>query len=116
MAGKITKTGATDAKLLALFAQKMEPEAGCVPDKDHEKLKEMIARRRQLVDLVAQERNQLRWQNLCPRGALHGGYRRDPPQSGHEGFLPAPGGERKTQETCYCRRHAQTRHRRQSDY
>lgn len=59
MAGKITKTDATDAKLLALFAQKMEPEEGGVPDEDHKKLKELIARRRQLVDLLVQERNRL---------------------------------------------------------
>lgn len=59
MTGKITKTDATDAKLLALFAQKMEPEAGGVPDEEIKKLKELIARRRQLLDLLVQERNRL---------------------------------------------------------
>lgn len=59
MAGKITKTDAVDAKLLALFALKMNPEDGGVLEEDHKKLKELIARRRQLVELMVQERNRL---------------------------------------------------------
>ena len=59
MAGKIAKTDAIDARLFALFAARMNPDAGGVPDERQKQLKELIARRRQLVDLVVQERNRL---------------------------------------------------------
>lgn len=60
MRGKFTKTDATDAEMLALFAQKMEPEVRPVPTAEEKELKELTARRRQLVLLVTSERNRLR--------------------------------------------------------
>ena len=45
--------------LFALYAARMNPEAGGVPDERQKQLKELIARRRQLVGLLVQERNRL---------------------------------------------------------
>ena len=59
VAGRITKTDAVDARLFALYAARMNPEAGGVPDERQKQLKELIARRRQLVGLLVQERNRL---------------------------------------------------------
>lgn len=59
MAGKIAKTDLLDAKLLAEFAARMNPEPGGVPDEGQKRLKDLVARRRQLVALIVEERNRL---------------------------------------------------------
>lgn len=60
MRGKFTKTDATDAEMLALFAQKMEPEARTVPTQSERELKDLAVRRRQIVTMLTGERNRLR--------------------------------------------------------
>jgi len=55
MQGNLTKTDAQDAKLLAEFAKRMEPEEGGVLDENQKHLKELVVRRRQLVGLITQE-------------------------------------------------------------
>lgn len=57
MQGGLTKTDARDARLLAEFGKRMEPEAGGVLDEDQKRLKELVVRRRQLVSLIVQENN-----------------------------------------------------------
>lgn len=57
MQGGITKTDAQDAKLLAEFAKRMEPEEGGVLDEGQKRLKELVVRRRQLVSFIVQENN-----------------------------------------------------------
>jgi transposase len=57
MQGNLTKTDAMDAKLLAEFAKRMEPEEGGVLDEGQKRLKELVARRRQLVSFIVQENN-----------------------------------------------------------
>jgi transposase len=57
--GKLAKTDRVDAKILALFAEKVEPQVHIKWDEDQEKLTEYHARRRQLVGLITMEKNRL---------------------------------------------------------
>lgn len=59
MAGKIAKTDRLDARLLAEFAARMNPDEGGIPDEGQKRLKDLVARRRQLVALIVEERNRL---------------------------------------------------------
>lgn len=60
MRGKFTKTDAADAEMLALFAQKMDPEVRPVATVMEKELKDLTSRRRQLVMMMTAERNRLR--------------------------------------------------------
>ncbi len=57
--GQLAKTDSLDARLLALFAQRMEPPAQPAPDEKEEALGELAARRRQLVGNITAEKNRL---------------------------------------------------------
>jgi transposase len=57
--GKLAKTDKIDAQVIALFANKMEPQANVVYDKEHQLLSDNNARRRQLVDMIKMEKNRL---------------------------------------------------------
>lgn len=57
--GLLAKTDAIDARVLALFAQKIEPPARPLGDAQARQIKALVARRRQLVDLRTAERNRL---------------------------------------------------------
>jgi len=54
--GQRAKSDPIDAKLIALFGEKIQPRAKTLPDEDQSQLKELLARRRQLVaDKVAEQ-------------------------------------------------------------
>lgn len=57
--GKLAKTDAIDAYVLARFAQTIRPEPKPLPTEDEKQIKELVTRRRQLVDLRASEKNRL---------------------------------------------------------
>lgn len=57
--GKHAKTDRMDAVLLARFAQTLQPEAHVPSDASHRALEALLARRRQVVDLLTMERNRL---------------------------------------------------------
>jgi transposase len=57
--GVLAKTDALDAYALALFGERMQPEARAWLDAEREQLAGWIARQRQLVDLRTAERNRL---------------------------------------------------------
>jgi transposase len=57
--GLLAKTDTIDARVLALFAQKIEPPARPLGDAQARQIKALVARRRQLVDLRTAERNRL---------------------------------------------------------
>lgn len=57
--GKIAKTDALDAKLLALFAERCLPTVSSLLEPELVALKELVTRRRQLHDMATQERNRL---------------------------------------------------------
>jgi transposase len=57
--GKLAKTDHIDAEVLALFAEKIQPNKNVIFDKNQQKLAEYNARRRQLVDMITMEKNRL---------------------------------------------------------
>lgn len=58
--GILAKTDAIDARVLALFAEKVRPEYRPLPSKDDRFLRELVARRRQLVEMRTMESNRQR--------------------------------------------------------
>jgi len=58
--GQLAKTDTLDARVLALFAEAVRPAARPVPDAHAAALGELIARRRQLVDMLGAEHNRRR--------------------------------------------------------
>jgi transposase len=57
--GRLAKTDAIDAAILAHFAEVVKPEARALPDEQATILEALIARRRQLVEMLTAERNRL---------------------------------------------------------
>jgi transposase len=58
-AGKLAKTDALDAQTLAHFAEVMRPEPRPLPDEQTQTLAAILARRRQLVEMLTAEKNRL---------------------------------------------------------
>jgi transposase len=57
--GLLAKTDKLDAKVIALFGQKIEPEIRPLKDEATQELSALISRRRQLVDMQTAEKNRL---------------------------------------------------------
>jgi transposase len=57
--GQLAKTDQLDAGVLALFAARMQPTPRPLPDAAHQDLTALVARRRQLVEMLTAERNRL---------------------------------------------------------
>jgi len=57
--GQLAKTDQLDATLLALFAARVQPTPRALPDAAHQELTALVARRRQLVEMLTAERNRL---------------------------------------------------------
>jgi transposase len=57
--GQLAKTDRIDADILALFAERVRPEVRALPDADAQELDALLARRRQLLDMLQAERNRL---------------------------------------------------------
>jgi transposase len=57
--GKLAKTDKIDAHVIALFAEKITPAANVVCDEAQQQLSEYNTRRRQLLDMINQEKNRL---------------------------------------------------------
>jgi transposase len=58
--GQLAKTDALDARIIALFAEAVRPIARPLPDEQTRTLGELVARRRQLVDMLTAEQNRRR--------------------------------------------------------
>jgi transposase len=58
--GQLAKTDALDARVIALFAEAVRPVARSMPDAQARTVGELVARRRQLVDMVTAEQNRRR--------------------------------------------------------
>jgi transposase len=58
--GKLAKTDAIDAEVIALFADKVRPQARPLPTSDARALGELVARRRQVVEMIGMEANRRR--------------------------------------------------------
>ena len=57
--GELSKTDRIDARIIALFAERVRPEVRALPDEGARELDALIARRRQLLDMLQAERNRL---------------------------------------------------------
>lgn len=58
--GKLAKTDALDAAAIAHFAQAVHPEPRPLPDAQARELGELVARRRQVIEMIVAERNRAR--------------------------------------------------------
>lgn len=67
--GRLAKTDALDASLLATFAERVRPEPRPLPDAAARHLESLVTRRRQLVEMLTAEKNRL--------GVAHGPVKRD---------------------------------------
>jgi transposase len=57
--GQLAKTDLVDARILALFAERVHPTPRPLPDAATQALEALLARRRQLLDMLTAERNRL---------------------------------------------------------
>lgn len=57
--GRLAKTDAIDAAVLALFADRIRPELRPIRDAETQELEALIVRRRQVVDMITAEKNRL---------------------------------------------------------
>jgi transposase len=57
--GQLAKNDALDARMLALFAERARPQPRPLPNEQERELKALVARRRDLVELLTAERNRL---------------------------------------------------------
>jgi len=55
--GKLAKTDAIDAKVIAIFAEKIRPQARPIASQEAQRLAELVARRRQIVEMIGMEAN-----------------------------------------------------------
>jgi transposase len=62
--GKLAKTDTLDAKVLAHFAEAIHPEPRFLSDEQSRKLKSLVNRRRQIIEMQVAERNRAR---LCDK-------------------------------------------------
>ena len=59
-AGRLAKTDRLDAEAIALFAERIRPRPRPVPDAQAQALAELVARRRQIVEMIGMEGNRRR--------------------------------------------------------
>lgn len=57
--GQLAKTDNLDARVLALFAERVRPAVRPLPDEDARALDAIMTRRRQLIDMIKAEKNRL---------------------------------------------------------
>jgi transposase len=57
--GQLAKTDALDAEVIARFGEVMKPEPRPLPDAETEALRALVARRRQVVEMITAETNRL---------------------------------------------------------
>jgi transposase len=58
--GRLEKTDGVDARVLALFAERIRPEVRAVADEQMQMLEELLGRRRQIVEMLVAEQNRLK--------------------------------------------------------
>jgi transposase len=57
--GRLAKTDALDASLLADFARRVRPEIRALPDEASQLLESLLTRRRQIIEMLTAEKNRL---------------------------------------------------------
>lgn len=64
--GELAKTDRIDARIIALFAERVRPEVRIIPDEDARELDALLGRRRQLLEMLQAEKNRLGQLQLFP--------------------------------------------------
>ncbi len=67
--GQLAKTDRIDARVLALFAERVRPEVRVLPDEKTQELTALLARRRQLIEMMVAEKNRLK---MAPKRVAKG--------------------------------------------
>ena len=57
--GHLAKTDRLDARVLALFGERIRPELRTLPTEQERELKALVVRRRQVIEMIVAERNRL---------------------------------------------------------
>lgn len=57
--GQLAKTDRIDARMLALFGERVRPEVRVLADEDQRSLDQLLTRRRQVLEMLTSERNRL---------------------------------------------------------
>jgi transposase len=68
--GKLAKTDALDARVIAHFAEAIKPQPQPVTDEQSRELKEVLARRRQIIEMITAEKNRLTKTGVHIRGHI----------------------------------------------
>lgn len=68
--GRLAKTDQIDAQVLALFAERIRPEVRALPDAQQQALEALVARRRQLIEMMQAEENRLRSANAAVKAEI----------------------------------------------
>ena len=68
--GKLAKTDAIDALVIARFAQSVRPEVRPLKDEETQALTALVARRKQIVEMLVTEKNRLQTCHRCIRPAI----------------------------------------------
>lgn len=68
--GQIAKTDGLDAAVLSLFAETFQPQPRPVSDVFSEELRDLLARRRQILDMIVAEKNRLELARKPIRGQI----------------------------------------------
>ena len=69
--GRLAKTDAIDAQVLAQFAEALKPPVRPLPDEQTRELRALVDRRRQLLQMLTSERNRLRHATKRVRPLIH---------------------------------------------
>lgn len=68
--GELAKTDEIDARILALFAERIRPEVHPLPDEEQRDLDALLTRRRQLIEMRVGERNRLKQATVVVRSSI----------------------------------------------
>lgn len=68
--GELAKTDEIDARILALFAERIRPEVRSLPDEEQRDLDAVLTRRRQLIEIRVGERNRLKQAAVVVRSSI----------------------------------------------
>jgi len=68
--GVLAKTDRIDARILALFGMQIKPEVRLLPDQKAREMSSLLARRRQLIEMLTAENNRLLQANISIRPGI----------------------------------------------
>lgn len=84
--GRLAKTDKLYAEVLARFAETVQPEPRPLPDENDQRLRDLLVRQRQLVDMITAEKNRLRRASPSVRSGIesHLGWLNEEPKKLNE--------------------------------